>query len=249
MEPVSTAGVVGEDGKFPMFYGTVVTSTTENNNGEYIITATKETEVAGTEGKFIAFDLFFKVEKETPIFLVSGSGATTDDTTDTGIKNASRIGFIYLGTAEANATVADIQALNAAAASPAYIWEPNYDVHTDAGVANARDVYGITVGKTGGAALGYSGITAEIDTTKDILLGKANATDNADKFKAVTPQYTTVAGFTNYQSIFPLAKGVSKIRVYMWVEGQDVDCENSASGGNITFDLKISTEDPNAIGG
>lgn len=249
LEPVSTAGVVGEDGKFPMFYGTVVTSTTENNNGEYIITATKETEVAGTEGKFIAFDLFFKVEKETPIFLVSGSGATTDDTTDTGIKNASRIGFIYLGTAEANATVADIQALNAAAASPAYIWEPNYDVHTDAGVANARDVYGITVGKTGGAALGYSGITAEIDTTKDILLGKANATDNADKFKAVTPQYTTVAGFTNYQSIFPLAKGVSKIRVYMWVEGQDVDCENSASGGNITFDLKISTEDPNAIGG
>ncbi len=249
LEPVSTAGVVGEDGKFPMFYGTVVTSTTENNNGEYILTATKETEVAGTEGKFIAFDLFFKVEKETPIFLVSGSGATTDDTTDTGIKNASRIGFIYLGTAEANATVADIQALNAAAASPAYIWEPNYDVHTDAGVANARDVYGVTVGKTGGAALGYSGITAEIDTTKDILLGKANATDNADKFKAVTPQYTTVAGFTNYQSIFPLAKGVSKIRVYMWVEGQDVDCENSASGGNITFDLKISTEDPNAIGG
>lgn len=53
------------------------------------------------------------------------SGATTDDTTDTGIKNASRIGFIYLGTAEANATVADIQALNAAAASKAYIWEPN----------------------------------------------------------------------------------------------------------------------------
>lgn len=249
LEPVSTAGIVGEDGKFPMYYGTVVTSTSETNNGEYILTATKETEVAGTSGKFIAFDLFFKVEKETPIFLVSGSGATTDDTTDTGIKNASRIGFIYLGTAAVDATVADIQALNAAAASPAYIWEPNYDVHTDAGVANARDVYGVTVGKTGGAALGYSGITAEIDATKDILLGKATADANADYFKAVTPQYTTVAGFTNYQSIFSLAKGVSKIRIYMWVEGQDVDCENSASGGHIIFDLKISTEDPNAIGG
>lgn len=81
-----------------------------------------------------------------------------------------------------------------------------YDVHTDAGVANARDVYGITVGKTGGAALGYSGITAEIDTTKDILLGKANATDNADKFKAVTPQYTTVAGFTNLSIYIPTCK-------------------------------------------
>ncbi len=52
-----------------MFYGTVVTSTTENNNGEYIITATKETEVAGTEGKFIAFDLFFKVEKRNSYIL------------------------------------------------------------------------------------------------------------------------------------------------------------------------------------
>ena len=42
---------------------------------------------------------------------------------------------LYIGTAEANATVADIQALNAAAASPAYIWEPNYDGHTDAGAS------------------------------------------------------------------------------------------------------------------
>ena len=246
LEPVSTAGIVGEDGKFPMYYGTVVTSTSETNNGEYILTATKETEVAGTSGKFIAFDLFFKVEKETPIFLVSGSGATTDDTTDTGIKNASRIGFIYLGTADADATVPAIQALNNGAASNAYIWEPNYDVHTDAGVANARDVYGITVGKTGGTALGYSGIKNVITTDNDILLGKANATDNVDYFTAVTPDYTTVAGFTKYQPIFSLAKGVSKIRIYMWVEGQDVDCENSASGGHIVFDLKISTENPTA---
>lgn len=246
LEPVSTAGVVGEDGKFPMYYGTVVVSDSTTNNGEYILTATKETEKAGTDGKFIAFDLFFKVEKDTPIFLVSGSGATTEDTTDTGIKNASRIGFIYLGTAASDATVATIQALNNGAASNAYIWEPNYDVHTDAGVANARDVYGVTTTKEGGSALSYAGIKADITADKDILLGKATATDNADYFASVTPNYTTVQNFTNYVSIFPLSKGVSKVRVYMWVEGQDVDCENSASGGSITFDLKISTEDPNA---
>ena len=28
----------------------------------------------------------------------------------------------------------------------------------------------------------------------------------------------------------------------MWVEGQDVDCENNASGGNIDFNLQITTE-------
>ena len=26
----------------------------------------------------------------------------------------------------------------------------------------------------------------------------------------------------------------------MWVEGQDVDCENTASGSNIAFDVKFS---------
>ena len=28
----------------------------------------------------------------------------------------------------------------------------------------------------------------------------------------------------------------------MWVEGQDVDCENGASGANITYSLSITSE-------
>ena len=30
----------------------------------------------------------------------------------------------------------------------------------------------------------------------------------------------------------------------MWVEGQDVDCENSASGTDITFDLQFTATEP-----
>ena len=30
----------------------------------------------------------------------------------------------------------------------------------------------------------------------------------------------------------------------MWVEGQDVDCENYASGGKISFDLQITSSLP-----
>ena len=79
-----------------------------------------------------------------------------------------------------------------------------------------------------------------------MLLGEATAAKHSSLFKAVTPNYTTVAGFSQYKQIFSLSAGITKVRIYMWVEGQDVDCENSASGGSITFDLKISTEDPNA---
>lgn len=32
----------------------------------------------------------------------------------------------------------------------------------------------------------------------------------------------------------------------MWIEGQDIDCENNASNGKIKLDLQITTEDPGA---
>ena len=37
-----------------------------------------------------------------------------------------------------------------------------------------------------------------------------------------------------------LAAGVTKVRVYMWIEGQDVDCENMASGTNVNFNVQFS---------
>src|SRR5574344_880595 len=59
MEAVSTAGNVDSNGLLEMYYGTV-----ENNgDGNPIITAAKDAESVGTTGRYIAFDLFFKVEK------------------------------------------------------------------------------------------------------------------------------------------------------------------------------------------
>ena len=249
LEPVSTAGIPDENGYLPMYYGVVKTSASVANNGEYILTATKTTEIdnnvrTGTEpdsAKFIAFDLFFKVDADTPVYLVSGSGATTTDITDTGIKNASRIAFVNKGNTTAGDTLANIQALNAKAGSTVTIWEPNYDVHTAAGVAHAKDVYGITTTQTGGSALAYSGVIAPITEGDDILLGNATETKDSSKFKTVTPAKTTKAGFTDYVSLFTLTKGITKMRIYMWVEGQDVDCENNASVGNISLNLQFST--------
>ena len=256
LEPVSTAGIPDENGYLPMYYGVVKTSASVANNGEYILTATKTTEMdnsarTGAEpdsAKFIAFDLFFKVEADTPVYLVAGSGATTDDPVDTGIKNASRIAFVNKGTTTAGDTLANIQALNTGASSAVTIWEQNYDVHTAAGVAHAKDVYGKTTTQTGGELIPYAGVIAPITEGDDILLGNATEEKDSTKFKTVTPAKATAKGFTNYVSLFTLTKGVTKMRIYMWVEGQDVDCENNASGGNISFDLKISTVNPNAAG-
>lgn len=243
MEPVSTIGNIDSSGKMEMYYGVIGT----NDDGDYILTATKSTETNGATGKFIAFDLFFKVDAATDIYLTTNSGVRTTDDTDTGIKNASRIGFVILGNTAAGSSINTIQSLNAGTSANKYIWEPNYDVHTAAAVAHARDTYNITTTETGATQIPYAGVYAPIDSDDDVIVQTNDGydtytSDYDDFFDDVTISYSTIAGFSAKQQIFSLQAGITKVRIYMWIEGQDVDCENSASGGTITYDLQITTE-------
>ena len=249
MEPVSTVGEIDTTGKMKMYYGTI----TSNAGGSYILTAQKDTEVSGTNGKFIAFDLFFKVTSQTQIYISKASGVQVADADDTGIKNASRVGFVVLGNADAGDSVANIQALGLnltaeqAAAIPKYIWEPNYDVHTAAAVAHARDTYGVTTTQTAGSQISYVGVKNDIAATDNVLVQVTDptsyATTYSSLFGAVNVTHATKAGagFDANLGLFTLQAGITKVRIYMWVEGQDVDCENNASGGSIKYDLVITT--------
>lgn len=253
LAPVSTVGNTDANGYLEMFLGDVIsqTATASPNYGQYILTATRDTEVDGNRGSFIAFDLFFKVDGTTPIWITANSGVTTPDTTHMGIKNATRMAFVIEGNTAAGSALNTIQGLNGGTSAPVYIWEPNYDVHSASGVSNALDTYGITTAQTGGSLLPYSGVKADIADTDDVSLAVPSSTTHATKygsfFDAVTPDYTTVEGFTEAIDGWTFNPGITKVRVYMWVEGQDVDCENTASGGNVTYKLQITSEDPDAV--
>ena len=225
-----------------MFYGQVAA----NDAGDWYLSANKSVEANGTTGKFIAFDLFIKSDTTSNFYMTPNSKVSTADEDDKGIKNASRVAYVVLGNTTADDTVANIQKLGTtgAAASPVYLWEPNYDVHKTNAIAHARDTYGLTITEGPDAErVNYDGIMAEVpvDTVK---VGEANATKHATQFKAVTSNYLTTAANANYTQIFGITAGVTKVRIYMWVEGQDVDCENSASGGNINYDLQFTTTQP-----
>ncbi len=242
VEPVSSVGQVDATGKMEMFLGTV----SANDQGDWILSSTKSTETHGSgeasNGKFVAYDVFLKTDDNMTVNLTSNSTVEFKDQEDKGIKNATRVAFVTLGHTTADDTIANIQGLNNGVASTVKIWEPNYDSHTSYGVANARDTYGITTLNpgTGNALVPYDGIKKEFDTTAGITLAKANATDQADNFQTVTPDIQTSYGYQDDQELFELEKGVTKVRVYMWVEGQDVDCENNASGGQISFTLQFA---------
>lgn len=230
---VSTDGQVDTTtGHLNMYKGDVGA---DDTTGDYNITATKSTEASGSTGDFIAFDLFLKVDQDKEIYLTTSSKVTAKEgTDDKGLKNTARVGFVTLGTGTSDSSVTTLQGLNNAISSKAIIWEPNADTHTSYGTAEGT-LYGID---TTGATTTYYGLTQAIGTAiplKDALTGT-----NTTYTTQVTPNLSTAADYTQSQVIFSLKAGVTKIRVYMWIEGQDIDCENNASGTDISYTLQFS---------
>lgn len=243
MEPVSSAGVVDTGtGYMNMYYGMV--NALEDGTG-YSLASDKETDTRGTTGRYIAFDIFLRVDQSEdgsptiPVYLTTGSNVITKEgSADKGLQNAARVAFIDEG------NVADVGDSSAAQAlkggTTSIIWEPNYDVHTAAGVANAQEIYGISTTTTNGSVLAYNGMNAEFADTANVTL--KNTADYVDDgyFQAVTPTITTAKDFDTQQTLLNLKPGITKVRIYMWVEGQDVDCENNASGTDISFNVQIT---------
>ncbi len=239
IKPTSTIGEIdGATGFMKMFVGTVES----NDAGDYILTATQSIETKSTTtGDFVVFDLFFQTNAAATIYLTSNSTVGSVGAA-TGIQNASRVGFVVQGHAAAGTDAATIRALknDGTGNVKAVIWEPNFDVHTAAAVKHASDVYGLTTSQTGGSKLAYKGVKAAISDSVNIPLNSTNATYFGD----ITPNiYSPVAGIPTdkYERVFDLEAGVTKVRIYMWVEGQDVDCEDNASGGAVAYNLQFST--------
>lgn len=241
IKPTSTIGEIdGATGFMKMFVGAVESSA----SGDYILTATQSIETKSTTtGDFVVFDLFFQTNAAATVYLTSSSSVKASKTA-TGIQNAARVGFVVQGHAAAGTDAATIRALknDGTGNVKAVIWEPNFDVHTAAAVKHASDVYGLTTSQTGGSKLAYKGVKAAISDSVNIPLNSTNATYFGD----ITPNiYSPVAGIPTdkYERVFDLEAGVTKVRIYMWVEGQDVDCEDNASGGSVAYNLQFSTLD------
>lgn len=244
LKPVSTTNNLNSNKLFDFYTGVVKSNAT----GDFILTSELINEAKGTTGDYVAFDIFLRTDKEGPIYLTkAASVVATASHDDNGLKNASRVGFVQQGNDTADKSPQQLQALanqaNINSGTKQVIWEPNFDVHTTYGIAQAQTYYGQTPQATGAAKIAYDGVKAPINDTDGggtgITLSKATAAQNSEKFEAVTT-VETKATPDAYKEIFQLQKGVTKIRVYLWVEGQDVDCENNASGGYISYNIILS---------
>lgn len=233
---VSTAGNIGDDGTLDMFYGV----TTEEKNGGFTLTTIKQTEIECTgdeecvDKHYIAFDIFLLVTTPATIGITANSSVMPQpDAQDKGAQNAARIGFVIEGTVGAGNPGA-AQNLKANGGK-AYIWEPNYDMHSQTGIRNARDIYGITTTASGASRIAYKGVNQEFATPVYI-----DQTDRSSYFTSVNPDVATPQRFEANQTLMHIPAGITKVRVYMWLEGQDVDMENYVAASKLRYDLELA---------
>lgn len=247
LKPVSTAGNLN-DGLMDMFLGTVEADGNPDHTatyGQYVLTTTAQTDTSGTSGNYVAFDIFLRVDKDTDIVLTKASDVTdANPNDDRGLKNATRVAFIMAADSDVKASGAELSAIQGVKPSVLKIWEPNCNVHTAAAVSHGISNYGYTTENLTTSTIipSYKGVQAA--TTEALLLNSNDAT----VFNTVTPTIQTNAAYGTAEGakdtdFYSLKTGITKMRIYLWVEGQDIDCENTASGANLKFDIQFAVKE------
>jgi predicted ribosomally synthesized peptide with SipW-like signal peptide len=233
VKPVSTGGTIADD-KLNMYLGELASDA----SGNTILKSTKSTEAKRDTGDFVAFDLFFMVTQNSTVKLGKGSEVSASTgATNRGLKNAARAAFIKLGKATIGSNASTIQGIGGG--TDMIMWEPNNNVHTDAAIADALSTYNLSITNTT-QVNSYYGVDAVLSTGVSLKDLGSSSNPIGTNFKSVTPTLKTPDGaLTDDQNWFSLDAGITKVRFYLWIEGQDVDCENTASGDAITYNMNF----------
>ena len=235
--PVSTVGA-SSDGKMNIFYGDV------SADGTQLTNAAQESDDSTT--KYIVFDLYFKnSSSQAEDILQLNTGTMVDIADDgkagTGLENCVRASVVlYENTAlmtDDGNTIRDI-----AAGTPLVsIWEPNYKKHIAEVVKNDStripqsdtDFTTLGVKQVGeGTVTGINGTAANEFISKQVTI-KTDGTVGA----------ATDMTDINSTNLMLKQNCVMKARVYIWLEGQDPDCIDTASTGK-SIDIVLGFTKP-----
>lgn len=238
--PVSTTGAT-TSGNMDMFYGDV------NAEGTSLTGAAQEAD--STTTKYIVFDLYFKNsssrESGDTLQLNNGTSVainTTDGKTGTGLENCVRSAVVLYSNKEAmTASGTDIRAI-AAGTPKVCIWEPNYNKHIAEVVKNdntripTADTAFTTLGLKSAGTGTVSGINGTV-ATDEIAEQKTLQTD------ATVTSATDMPNLGGSDKLTLEQNSVMKARVYIWLEGQDPDCIDTASTGK-SIDIVLGFTKP-----
>jgi len=183
---------------------------------------------SNSNAEFIAFDLFFKNLTTSPysdnLYLIDGtrfynSSVFTDDTA----ANAIRLGFLFQGSVSKKATVNEIQNISCTNGCSQHIFEPNSTNHNESSI-NILSQHGVTLEP------GIAYPTYAVYRQKDRIQMWAGIENSNIPFDHSTFQKQITATALN-TPIGELPSGITKVRVYIWIEAQDIDIVEQVSTG------------------
>ena len=144
------------------------------------------------------------------------------------VPSAMRIALVNCGTVSAKAEAEEILSVKPSnnSGNAAVMYEPNSRHHTEAS--------------------GYADGTTAPDTyVKTAFTPREPMGGNGDNIYS-NSSYTAASAATRASDVAPTnawfsAKtGINRVRVYLWMEGNDVDCANDVAGSTINFNLVLS---------
>ena len=171
---------------------------------------------------YVAFDLFVKVGADQKVFW-SESSITCEDNPE--VVSAMRMAVINCGTVAAKSEAAAILATvpQNALQNRVAMYAPNADIHTDAS------------GYEDGATVPNVYIDAPFANRTPT--GNGNNIMQEGQYSSDPVGTKVLDGNMATEAYFNALTGINRVRVYLWMEGNDVDCENSVAGASIGFNL------------
>ncbi len=216
------------DHGYPDFFRARVYESPTSDPAYYTAKVEKITEVVGTDNEgvnkagIIAFDVFFKCSKALTIDFSNTAVKDLDEADADDPTTAIRYAFVPMGTVASGTAASTSQNLQSAVASKVAIAEAE---------SNKRSADGSAKGKNG---------TGHITTVPVINTSAVRATvkDRVVTEGTAAPQ-GKVFWSDDETKTFDLAAGITKLRVYIWAEGNDVDSRESIQTTKFSITLNF----------
>ena len=244
--PVSSAGIpTTNTPKFNMYETSGVMyarKDREKLNGFLRTRLAKETEPR-EYNSYLAFDVFIKNDTGSPVadnlYLQDSTiiQAVDENITEEmlGLVNSFRIGFVRIGSVGLKASVDEIQNITCNSQCEEIIFEPNSKNHTALSIERAAKHNVQLVDGIKYPTYAYKAAGGPI-YVKDSIPGSK-----------LDPQFFELQDTRDENDfdnpIFQIPNGITKARIYIWIEGQDVDSiETDSEGAEVEIGIDFTKD-------
>lgn len=239
LRPVSSNGITNHNSRYfnIFFSGNGVQYDSIDLEDGYIYTEVAAEDERRRYNSFIAFDLFFKNDTGSPVddnvYLTEDSQITIEETADeemVGLLNSIRVGFVKVGTVPLDASVNEIQNMSCNNNCYSLIYEPYSTSHTNLSIERASK-YGVNL------VDGEYFDTYAFQRPGGPIYVENTVSGSPNLDLTYFQLQETMTENESDQPLFTVPNGITKTRIYLWVEGQDIDSLETDSSG---ADLEVS---------